>query len=366
MLVEKLTFSMPSYTTGRGETIREVRVGYECYGQLNAAGDNAILICHYFSGSSHCAGKYSEDDSISGYWDALIGPGKAIDTDKYFVVSSDTLCNISVKNPKVVTTGPASINPDTGKPYGMRFPMVTVRDFVRVQKALIDHLRIKHLHAVVGPSMGAAQVFEWGAQYPEMVDRLVAVVPPGLRASSFLVAIVGNMLSSVFSDSNWNGGDYYEGEEPQVGLSRAMGQLSLLNQSPQWSDATFGRRWAAGDPVQDWKNSYLVNAVLDKVGNDRARESDANHFLYWSRVVQTYAVDEEGGRTSALRAPVLLIPCRSDQLMLPVYSYRCAEELHAQGTPVELFELDSDGGHLGCVTDAAKIAPTIQAFLERI
>src|SRR5574340_536566 len=135
-VVEKKTFTLAAYTTVGGKTIKNVRVGYETYGTLNAAGDNAIFIPHFYSGTSHAAGKYDPKDAAPGYWDAIIGSGKPIDTDKYFVVSADTLANLNTKDPRVVTTGPASVDPDTGKPYGMRFPVVSYRDSVRVHKAL--------------------------------------------------------------------------------------------------------------------------------------------------------------------------------------------------------------------------------------
>src|SRR4029453_8234194 len=138
--------------------MKNVRVGYETYGTLNGVGDNVILICHFYSGNSHAAGKYKAGDAAPGYWDAIIGAGKPIDTDKFFVVSSDTLANLNVKDPNTITTGPASINPDTGKPYAMSFPIVTIRDFVNVQKALLDSLGVKTLHAVMGASMGALRV----------------------------------------------------------------------------------------------------------------------------------------------------------------------------------------------------------------
>src|SRR3954453_658547 len=175
-LVEKEIFELPSYTTLHGATIRDVRIGWESYGALNGLRDNAVLVTHYFSGTSHAAGRYKPDDPLPGYWDAIIGPGKAIDTDKYFVLSSDTLVNMNVKDPNVVTTGPASIDPRTGKPYGMRFPIVTIRDFVNVQKALLDSLGIRRLHAVMGASMGCLQAMEWASAYPDMMQRVIAVI----------------------------------------------------------------------------------------------------------------------------------------------------------------------------------------------
>jgi homoserine O-acetyltransferase/O-succinyltransferase len=139
-VVEKKTFAMPAYTTINGATITDVKVGYETYGTLNVARDNVVLIAHFFSGNSHAAGKYAASDAAPGYWDAIIGAGRPIDTDRFFVISSDTLVNLNTKDGKTVTTGPASVNPDTGKPYGMSFPIVTIRDFVNVQKALLDSL----------------------------------------------------------------------------------------------------------------------------------------------------------------------------------------------------------------------------------
>jgi homoserine O-acetyltransferase len=140
LIVEKKAFALPNYTTVAGETIKSVKIGWEAAGTLNADKSNAILVTHFFSATSHAFGKYSPEDRAAGYWDAIIGPGKAIDTNKYYVLSSDTLVNLNANLPNVVTTGPASINPDTGKPYGMSFPVVSIKDFVRVQKALIDSL----------------------------------------------------------------------------------------------------------------------------------------------------------------------------------------------------------------------------------
>jgi homoserine O-acetyltransferase len=176
LIVEKKTFALPSYTTVAGDTIKSVQIGWEAAGTLNAGKSNAILVTHFFSSTSHAFGKYSSDDKAAGYWDAIIGPGKAIDTNKYYVPSSDTLVNLNANMPNVVTTGPASINPDTGKAYGMSFPVVSIKDFVRVQKALIDSLGIKKLKAVIGASMGALQAYEWAQSYPDSVERIIPVV----------------------------------------------------------------------------------------------------------------------------------------------------------------------------------------------
>jgi homoserine O-acetyltransferase len=199
-LVEKQVFMLPALTTVGGQVIRDVRVGYEHYGALNAARDNAILVTHYFSGTSHAAGRYAATDPSPGYWDSIIGAGKPIDTDRFFVISSDTLVNLNTKDPRTVTTGPASINPDTGRPWGMTFPIVTIRDFVNLQKALLDSLGIRKIHAVVGASMGAMQAFEWAAAYPDIVERIIPVIGTAeVGVSSFTVwlAIVP-MVGGVF------------------------------------------------------------------------------------------------------------------------------------------------------------------------
>jgi homoserine O-acetyltransferase/O-succinyltransferase len=154
-IVQKQVFSLPSYTTAGGKNIKDVKIGYETYGTLNAAKDNVILIPHFFSGNSHVAGKYKPDDKVPGYWDAITGPGRPLDTSKYFIIGVDSLCNLNTKDGITITTGPASINPDTGKPYGMSFPVVQMRDFVNVQKALVESLGIKKLHAVMA--------FPWAA-----------------------------------------------------------------------------------------------------------------------------------------------------------------------------------------------------------
>src|SRR6266516_427257 len=160
VIIEKKIFELSSYVTVAGETIKTVKIGWEAAGTLNADKSNAILITHFFSGTSHAFGKYAAGDSAPGYWDSTIGPGKPIDTNRYYVISSDTLANLNVHAPNVVTTGPASIDPDTGEPYGMSFPVVSIKDFVEVQKALIESLGVKKLKAVVGASMGGFQAYE--------------------------------------------------------------------------------------------------------------------------------------------------------------------------------------------------------------
>jgi len=178
LLTEKKFFTLPQYTTAGGKTIKNVRVGYETYGKLNAAGDNAIFVAHFFSGTSHAAGRYKADEKAAGYWDAIIGPGKAIDTDKYFVVSADTLANLNVKSPMVGTTGPATVNPDTGKPYGSSFPVVSMKDSVRVHKALVDSLGLAQPLTLLAHDWGGAAAWSLAAQKPHLLRRLLIVNSP--------------------------------------------------------------------------------------------------------------------------------------------------------------------------------------------
>ena len=212
-VVEKKVFELNEYVTVAGQKIAPVRVGYETYGKLNPKKDNVILVCHYFSGTSHAAGKYSAEDKTSGYWDALIGPGKPFDTDKYFIISTDTLSNLNVKNPKVITTGPASLNPATGKPYGMSFPLVTIRDFVRIQYELIKSLGIKKLKCVTGASMGGFRSLEWAVTYPDVVEKVIPVIAtPKMHA--WTIAWLKFMGRGRDARSQMEQGGYYRARTP--------------------------------------------------------------------------------------------------------------------------------------------------------
>lgn len=366
--VEKKVFSLPSYTTVGGQTVKNVRIGYETYGTLNPAKNNVVLIAHFFSGNSHAAGKYKPTDPAPGYWDAIIGSGRPIDTDKFFVVSSDTLVNLNVKDPNTVTTGPASINPETGKPYGMSFPIVTIRDFVNVQKALLDSLGIKKLRAVTGASMGAIQSFEWAAAYPEMVERIIPVIGTA-EADAFLVGWMNLWSAPILLDPRWNRGDYYGKDEPTEGLALALKIVTLHARHPGWAGKTFGRKWAAGDkdPAKSWENKFAIEDTLDKVAAARAKISDANSFLYLAKANQLFMAGHKGTLEEGLKdvkAKVLLIPARSDILLFPDYSKQAMEILKKQGKQVEYFEIEGDGGHLDGVLAIAKAGETIRKFLS--
>ena len=272
-----------------GATLRQVRVGWESYGTLNEARDNAILVTHFFSANSHAAGKYRPDDAEPGYWNAIIGPGKPLDTNRYCIISSDTLVNLNAKDPNTITTGPATIDPGTGKPYGMSFPIVTIRDFVNVQKALLDHLGIPSLQAVVGASMGALQALEWASAYPDRVQRVIAVIG-GAEENAFLIGWLQLWAAPIRLDPHWNQGDYYGRAEPTRGLIEALKLVTLQASQWPWVDRMFGRAWAeeGKDPAAALENRFAVEAWLERTAAARAAACDANHFLYLVKANQLY------------------------------------------------------------------------------
>ena len=367
--VEKKTFPMAQYQTVGGRTIKNVRVGYETYGTLNAARDNVVLVCHFFSGTSHAAGKYNPSDAAPGYWDAIIGSGKPVDTDKYFVISSDTLVNLSPKDPNVVTTGPASIDPDTGKPYGMTFPIVTVRDFVNVQKALLDSLGVRKLHAVMGASMGALQTFEWAAAYPDMVERIVPVIGTA-ELGAYGIGWANIWAAPIKLDPNWKNGDYYGGLEPTAGLAEALKIVTLHARHYGWAAKTFGRKLASPDkdPGKTWDAKYAIEDTLDKVAAARAKASDANSFLYLVRANQLFVTGHKGSLEEGIRdikARTLLLPAASDLLLFPDYSKQALDLLRKNGRDVSYAEIPGDGGHLDGVLAIAQVGGQIRDFLSR-
>jgi homoserine O-acetyltransferase/O-succinyltransferase len=370
LITKKQTFELPAFTTQGGATIKNVKVGFETYGTLNADKSNAILIAHFFSGNSHAAGKYAEADKVPGYWDSIIGPGKAIDTNTYFVLSSDTLVNLGGNDPTVVTTGPASINPDTAKPYGMSFPLVTIRDFVDVQKKLVESLGIKKLALVAGASMGALQTYEWAASYPEMVARIMPVIASG-DVDANLVGWLDIWGAPIKLDPKWNNGDYYGKEAPNAGLGEALKIVTLHAQHHEWANAAFatptGAKWAkeGEDPAKTFNARYQVEAVLAGAGAARAKTSDANHFLYLVKANQLFAGGDGRARMAKIKAPTLLIYSPKD-LVFPADSVKkTAELLKAGGASVEAMTLDGTRGHLDGVLSIKQAEKAIAAFLAK-
>jgi homoserine O-acetyltransferase/O-succinyltransferase len=364
LLTEKKFFTLPSYTTQGGKTIKNVRVGYESYGKLNAAGTNAIFVPHFFSGNSHAAGRYKADEKTAGYWDAIIGPGKAIDTDKYFVFSADTLVNVNVKSPMVGTAGPATINPDTGKPYGSSFPVVSMKDFVRVHKALADSLGVKKLAAVAGASGGSIQAMEWAVEYPDFVERVIHVIGPGLEIHPYSIGMIDAWASPIKLDPNWKGGDYYGGAEPLEGLAQALKLVTLTTVHYQWAEKVHGYKWAeeAKNPADAMGNLFIIQDALEKSGKARAAANDAGHFVWLAKANELYNVEREASR---IKAKVLFLPAKTDLLFPPEFSRKAADKLRAQGNAVEFYEIDGTSGHLDGIFSIAKVADQIKSFLAK-
>jgi homoserine O-acetyltransferase/O-succinyltransferase len=363
--VEKKTFTLPSYTTVAGRTIKNVRVGYETYGTLNAAGDNAIFIPHFYSGTSHAAGKYAAADAAPGYWDAIIGSGKPIDTDKYFVVSADTLVNLNTKDPRVVTTGPATIDPDTGKPYAMKFPVVSYRDSVRVHRALVDSLGVKKLYAVSGASGGSMQAMEWAAVYPDFVQRVVHVIGPGFDLQPYVVEMVALWVMPIRLDPKWNGGDYYGKDEPVEGVARGLEMVTANTRHHLWAEKTFAYKWAdpAKNPADAIDNLYAIEDTLGKAGLARAKSVDADSMIYTSKANQLYHLTDD--EVKGMKAKILFVPASSDLVFPPELAKRAAERYRAQGGTAEVFVIDGDGGHLDGLLAIAKAGEAIRAFLAK-
>jgi homoserine O-acetyltransferase/O-succinyltransferase len=368
-IVEKKVFTMPSYTTTGGATLTDVKVGWEAYGTLNAARDNVIIVPHFYTGNSHAAGRYKAEDPVPGYWEPIIGPGKPIDTDKFYVVSVDSLVNLNTKDPNTTTTGPATLNPATGKPWGMSFPIVTFRDFVNVQKALLDSLGVRKLHAAIGASMGALQSIEWAAAYPDFVERLIPVIGIA-EIDAYSIERINLWASAVTLDPNWNNGDYYGKTEPTAGLAFALKMVTLDTRHQGWAEKTFGRKWAAADrdPAKSWENKYLFEDTLDKAGAARARSADANSFLYLAKANQLFVAGhaanlEEG--LAKIKAKSLFIPAQSDLLLVPGYARRAVDILRKQGKSAELIVIEGDGGHLDGVFAVAKVGEDIRKFLQQ-
>ncbi len=361
LIVEKKTFALPSYTTVAGETIKSVKIGWESAGTLNADKSNAILITHYFSGTSHAFGKYAAEDKAAGYWDSIIGPGKAIDTNKYFVLSSDTLVNLNVNMPNVVTTGPATIDPDTGKPYGMSFPVVSIKDFVHVEKALIDSLGIKKLKAVVGASMGGLQAYEWAQSYPDSVERIVAVVAYA-TPEPYLIAWLDMWSQPIRLDPKWNNGDYYGKAPPIEGLKAALKLVTLQANSWQWARATFSTAPAEDgkDPAKAVTNKFKIEGFLDQAATARAGLSDANHFLYLCKANQLASVDPTN-----IKAPTLVLYAPNDEVFYEPIVRETLEKITAAGGSAEGGALVGPNGHLNAFTAIGQGAEKITAFLAQ-
>jgi len=343
-----------------------VTVAYETYGALAPDRRNAVLVLHALSGDSHVAGYYSAEDEKPGWWDCMVGPGKGIDTDKFFVICSNIIGSC------LGSTGPSSINPATGRAYGLDFPVVTIGDMVAAQKALVDHLGIEQLLCVVGGSIGGMQVLEWCVRYPDMVASAIPLATT-MRHSALAIAFNEVARQSIMADPNWNHGDYYNGAKPALGLAvaRMIGHITYL--SDESMRLKFGRRLQdKGDFSFNFDADFQVESYLRYQGRKFVERFDANSFLYITKAADYYDLGKQHGEGSAVRAlskakgRFLVISFTSDWLY-PTYQARdIVKALKKNGRDVSFCEIEAEWGHDAFLIPSERLKTLIHGFLERI
>jgi len=368
LLTKKRVHSIEDFKTFNDQSIKEVKLGWESYGKLNADKSNAILITHYFTGTSHAAGKYTTDDPTSGYWDSIIGPNKAIDTNKFFVVSMDSLANLNVKDKNVITTGPASINPATGKPYGLTFPVITMRDMVNTQKSLLESLGIQKLYAVAGPSMGSMQAIEWATAYPDKVERLISVIGSSF-SDAWTTAALEQWVIPIKLDQFWQQGNYYQGQPPTEGLTAALMFITQIALTPEYFNQVgvdIKHQPLEPNPLMDIQARHNINDWLYNRAKARAQNMDANSLLYLVRACQLFMAGQKQDLTTGLKqikAKSLFLPATSDLLLMPYNARNTNNELKALNKDTEIAEISGSLGHLEGVLNIHKQSAIIAAFL---
>lgn len=361
------TFASPGdpFVLENRQTLAEVTTCYEVYGELSPQGDNVILIEHGLTGSSHAAGRYRPDSPYAGYWECLIGPGKVLDTERFCVIAPNALggCRGS--------TGPSSVNPLTGEPYGLSFPIITVRDIVRAQKPLLDDLSVTRLKLVVGGSMGGMQALEWAVTYPDMVEGIcpIAAAP---RTSAQAIAFNECMRRAIMLDPNWRKGEYYGMEAPYGGLAlaRMIGTITYL--SDPIMQEMFGRKPSMLQSAQehDLHARFDVERYLHEEGDKLVRRFDANSYLYVTRAIDLHDIARGYGSLDAayhrIRASALLIGIRSDILFYPRHIREMHRRLLAACVDSTYWEMDSEYGHDAFLVEQEKMIPPLQEFMGRL
>jgi homoserine O-acetyltransferase/O-succinyltransferase len=342
------SYTFDSLPLKHGGQLGPITLAYETWGKLNAAGDNAILITHALTGSSHAFDPEHPDDSKAAWWNPLIGAGRPFDTSRYFVICSNILGGC------YGSTGPSSLNPGTGRPYGIDFPIVTIRDMVNAQRKLIEHLRVSRLAMVAGGSIGGQQALEWAVIYPELVQK-VAVVAATARLTAQAVAFSEVQRQAIMADPCWQGGKYLPGEGPAAGLAIARMLAMITYQSEESMEMRFARqpatRLIVSSPsgAADLGARFDVENYLYYQGNALVRRFDANSYLYISRAMDLYDVsDGYPSMESALRrlrSKALFIGIRSDFLFPAAHVRWLAEQVRTLGGDATYVELDSPHGH---------------------
>lgn len=339
-----------------------ITLAYETYGELNSEKSNAILVFHALTGDAHAAG-FHEGDKKPGWWDGMIGPGKAFDTDKYFIISSN--CIGSCKG----STGPASINPQTGKPYGLSFPFVTFDDMVVAQKKLIDHLGIKKLLSTAGGSMGGLQALKWAVLYPDAVQSAI-IVAANHRHTAQQIALHEVCRQAIMSDPDWQNGDYYGKSIPARGLalSRMIGHITYMSEKSM--DEKFGRKLIKKERVgYDFSHDFEVENYLKYRGDSFVQRFDANTYLYLTKALDYFDIAEDGSLTKTFqhaKANFLVISFSSDWLYPSYQSKELVRALKANDLDVSNVEIQTNYGHDAFLVEVDGQSKLISHFLSRV
>jgi len=368
-VVEKKYFTCAAPPDGLrldcGVVFGPVTLAYETFGTINAEKDNAVLVLHALTGDAHVAGYHEEDDEKPGWWDIMVGPGKGIDTDRYFVICSNIIGSC------MGSTGPSSINPETRAPYGMRFPLVTISDMVKAQRMLMDHLGIKKLLSVVGGSIGGMQVLEWSIQYPDMVFSAIPLATT-TRHSALAIAFNEVARQAIIADPNWNQGDYYtNGRKPDLGLAvaRMIGHITYL--SDESMRFKFGRELQGkSDFSFNFDADFQVESYLRYQGKKFVDRFDANSFLYITKAADYFDLERQYGAGSAVEAfskavaKFLVVSFTSDWLYPTYQSKTMVKAMKKCGLDVSFCEIEARWGHDAFLLPNERLSSLINGFLE--
>jgi len=343
-----------------GDKLGPITVAYETYGKLNAQRSNAILILHALSGDAHAAG-FHKGDEKPGWWDEMIGPGKGFDTDKYFVICSNVLGGCKG------TTGPSSINPKTGRHYGFDFPVISISDMVKVQKHLIDHLKIDQLLSVAGGSMGGMQALEWIAAYPDKLKSAM-VIASATRHSPQQIAFNEVGRQAIMADPHWRGGHYYGGHLPAKGLSvaRMIGHITYMSETSMAEK--FGRRHGQNGKPHKFSNGFEVEEYLHNRGDNFIKRFDPNTYLYITKAIDTFDVSR--GKPlydvfKGIKTKVLVIAFKSDWLYPAAQSREIVRACKLAGIDTTYCEIDSTYGHDAFLLEVEEETHLVKHFLRK-
>ncbi len=349
------------FTTEGGKTISPVTLAYETYGALDERKSNAVLVLHALTGDAHAAG-FHEGEKNPGWWDTMIGPGKAFDTDRYFIICSNVLggCRGS--------TGPSSIDPSTGKPFGLGFPLITVGDMVNAQRHLVDHFGIERLLAVAGGSMGGMQALQWVASFP---GRVRSVIPIATTATHSPQQIAFNEVGrqAIMADPNWNDGNYYGAELPAKGLgvARMLGHITYMSDVSM--SEKFGRRFRNGYANFSFDPNFEVEGYLQYRGENFIKRFDPNSYLYITKAIDYFDLGNGRGLQEVLRgvkARFLVIAFKSDWLYPAYQSQEIARACKRAGIEATYAELHSTWGHDAFLIEVEEQAHLIKYFLKKV